>query len=372
MKINCWPVLSVLCLSLWAVSVQGNAQKIFTVMSYNVENLFDTVHDEGKNDWEYLPLEFKKTSLEQQEYCKKQSGGWWKIACMTRDWSEQVLQKKIANISRVIKSFDNGRAADIVVLQEVENINVLQMLHEKGLKNQGFKTVLLLEGPDRRGIDVAIMGRFPLVKGKKSKLYDVPLYKESANGKKKRKYTRGILEATFNVWGKEVTILANHWPSPGNPAKFRNETAQIMRSIAARDPHRAIIATGDFNTLPDDNPNGLDNWITSNDFLHTFLDPLKHIHHELPFPGSHWYKGNWSHLDRIFVWNDSSSSGVHPLWESFQVVVHPWMLHDINVCTKSAEQCNSYEDVPMRFDDRDGGKGYSDHLPIAMSFALED
>ena len=27
----------------------------FTVMTYNVENLFNTTHDEGKDDWAYLP-----------------------------------------------------------------------------------------------------------------------------------------------------------------------------------------------------------------------------------------------------------------------------------------------------------------------------
>lgn len=26
-----------------------------TIMTYNVENLFDTVHDENKNDYEFLP-----------------------------------------------------------------------------------------------------------------------------------------------------------------------------------------------------------------------------------------------------------------------------------------------------------------------------
>ena len=28
---------------------------MYGVMFYNLENLFDTIHDEGKNDYEYLP-----------------------------------------------------------------------------------------------------------------------------------------------------------------------------------------------------------------------------------------------------------------------------------------------------------------------------
>ena len=29
------------------------AQQTFTILSYNIENAFDTIHDEGKNDYEY-------------------------------------------------------------------------------------------------------------------------------------------------------------------------------------------------------------------------------------------------------------------------------------------------------------------------------
>ena len=48
-----------LTLFLFLLVVAGNAQnkkgKLYGVAFYNLENLFDTVHDEGKNDYEYLP-----------------------------------------------------------------------------------------------------------------------------------------------------------------------------------------------------------------------------------------------------------------------------------------------------------------------------
>ena len=34
---------------------EDNLQYIRCVAFYNLENLFDTIHDEGKNDYEYLP-----------------------------------------------------------------------------------------------------------------------------------------------------------------------------------------------------------------------------------------------------------------------------------------------------------------------------
>ena len=41
--------------SLIAVSVSADAQRRFRVVEYNVENLFDTLHDAGFDDGEFLP-----------------------------------------------------------------------------------------------------------------------------------------------------------------------------------------------------------------------------------------------------------------------------------------------------------------------------
>ena len=34
---------------------QEHGQFVRCIAFYNLENLFDTIHDEGKNDYEYLP-----------------------------------------------------------------------------------------------------------------------------------------------------------------------------------------------------------------------------------------------------------------------------------------------------------------------------
>ena len=56
-------VLLTFCLVCYSVSA-----KTISVMSYNVENLFDTVHDQGKEDYTYLPLSLKQKSPEIQAY----------------------------------------------------------------------------------------------------------------------------------------------------------------------------------------------------------------------------------------------------------------------------------------------------------------
>ena len=44
-------------LALFVLMAYGQEKKfaLYSVAFYNMENLFDTIHDEGKNDYEYLP-----------------------------------------------------------------------------------------------------------------------------------------------------------------------------------------------------------------------------------------------------------------------------------------------------------------------------
>ena len=50
---------SFLVLLLVTIAVVSNAasqeMQVRCIAFYNLENLFDTIHDEGKNDYEYLP-----------------------------------------------------------------------------------------------------------------------------------------------------------------------------------------------------------------------------------------------------------------------------------------------------------------------------
>ena len=55
------------------VATSCNAQKrygLYPVAFYNLENIFDTIHDEGKNDYEYLPDGgMKWTPLKYEPFC---------------------------------------------------------------------------------------------------------------------------------------------------------------------------------------------------------------------------------------------------------------------------------------------------------------
>jgi len=80
-------------------------QKTHVIGFYNLENLFDTYHDEGKNDYEYLP-----------------DGA--------NQWTDVKYQKKLHNMAEVIRAMkdDNKVYHTVLGVSEIENRNVLEDL----------------------------------------------------------------------------------------------------------------------------------------------------------------------------------------------------------------------------------------------------
>lgn len=335
----------------------AGGKRTFSVMTYNLENLFDTVHDEGKKDWTYLPLAFKQTSQEVQDYCNSLSNEWYKKSCLELDWSEEVLDSKISNVSKVIKEYNHGLGADILVFQEIENINALTLLQKKGLKHMGYKELVLIEGPDSRGIDVAIMSKFPL---KSKRLHEVSMKPYSD------RVTRGILEATFQVFDKTVTVFANHWPSQANPDGTRLNASNVLVAQALKATGDIVIAAGDFNTVEDDEINALKLNIQP-----YFVDVEKKGRQQSRFsaPGTHWYRGEWESLDKIFVLKRSLRNLKGINHSSFRIVYENFMLRDLEWTNRDTGETRTDKNIPHRFNP-ETGLGFSDHLPVGIDFTL--
>ena len=64
------------------------------IMTFNVENLFDTKHDEGKNDETYLPLAAKQNDAHRGK-CARISVERWRDQCLFWDWNERVLDRRL-------------------------------------------------------------------------------------------------------------------------------------------------------------------------------------------------------------------------------------------------------------------------------------
>ena len=163
---------------------------------YNLENVFDTIHDEGKNDYEYLP-----------------DGG--------MKWTSLKYTNKIQNMAYAIAQLgtdEDPRGAAIVGVSEVENIGCLHDLC-KELKEKHNRNYIpiLLEGPDRRGIDVGL-------------LYNPDMFKPVGQPKgyelKAHYADGGVVRSRLQLWVSgyllddnrkivmdKIHVSVNHWPS---------------------------------------------------------------------------------------------------------------------------------------------------------------
>ena len=202
---------------------QGKSATI-KVMSYNIQNFFDTVHNPDKADDEFTPTGKQK-------------------------WTEQILADKIKNLGEVISS----QNPDILGVTEVENQQVLDRLVKEGLPNMGYKTVLAGPSDDGRGIRCGIISRFPIVTWSSHKVW-----KDSWQAEGRTDVTRDILDVTLDTMNGDpqgyVTVYVNHWPSRRLGAvrdQERLEIAQQMNQFATdllrSNPGRTIISVGDFN-----------------------------------------------------------------------------------------------------------------------------
>ena len=109
----------ILCLFL-TLSLSAKTIKIF---SYNVENLFETKHDEGKKDWIFL----QKNTKGKEDACKKIASSYRRKECYDIDWTDAKLALKLQNIKRVLTE-NRSTLPDLVGLVEIENENVVRQL----------------------------------------------------------------------------------------------------------------------------------------------------------------------------------------------------------------------------------------------------
>ncbi len=315
-----------------------------TIMTFNVENLFDTIHDPGKDDFTYLPAAQKSTP-EHIARCALVPVLAWREQCLQLDWNEGVLERKLrALAATILANGDDGRGPDILVLQEVENAAVVERLRRDHLGAAGYAPVVLVEGHDVRGIDVAFLTRLPL--------HGSPiLHRTPFEGldPKVEKDTRGMLEATFELPdGELLTGFAVHFPAPFHPAPLRVTSYEYLATrLAALPAGRAAFAAGDFNTI------GAESWILDQ---HVERDWV--VAHRLGCEGckgTYYYARNdeWSFLDMVLVSPGLTRAGSWRIEPQATRVARAW------------PQQSTRAGTPQRFDPV-SGFGVSDHWPIKV------
>lgn len=227
-------ILFLAALALLLVTGIISAQKqynIYGVGFYNLENLFDTCHDVGKNDYEYLP-----------------DG--------TNKWTGLKYSHKLKNMSRVLAEMGTDKLPSVgcaaIGVAEVENAKCLtDLCNQEPLKARNFQFVHI-EGPDQRGVDCALLYNPKLFQVRNVKLIPYIYVKpEDSN-----RATRGFLTVSGTMGGEHVTIIVNHLPSRGASSFYREEGGRQLRivkdSLIADDPNVKLLIMGDMNDDPQD------------------------------------------------------------------------------------------------------------------------
>ncbi|MCH8013110.1 MAG: endonuclease/exonuclease/phosphatase family protein [Candidatus Marinimicrobia bacterium] len=195
---------------------------------WNLENLFDV---EGSPD--------------RPDYVAK------RLASELKGWTAEVLDKKIAQLSWVIKQMNDGQGPDILGVCEVENENVVERL-SRSLRGLGRRyKVIHHDTSDGRGIDVAF------IYDEKKYDWDRKVYHYEVM---KRSATRDILQASLTTsQGTELIIIGNHWPSRSGgqykTAPYRMMVGETLsywlkRIQEIKGTDAAIFVMGDFNDEP--------------------------------------------------------------------------------------------------------------------------
>jgi endonuclease/exonuclease/phosphatase family metal-dependent hydrolase len=148
-----------------------------------------------------------------------------------------LVESKLDAVAAVLRRID----ADVVLLQEVERLPLLQRLASRA----GYPEARLLEGNDPRGIDVALLSRWP-----------VTSYRGHAterSGEGRLLWPRDAVEAEVVLGGARLLVVGTHLSSPlSDPDGARRRLQSLrLRELAdgavAADPGALVLAGGDLN-----------------------------------------------------------------------------------------------------------------------------
>lgn len=342
---------------IYAQNVMPGRFDVYGVAFYNQENLFDTIHDEGKNDIDFLP-----------------DGSY--------NWTSEKYTNKLHNmayaLSRIGMHELPGGCA-IIGLAEVENERVLNdLISQPELAERGYKFIHV-EGPDKRGIDCALLYQPTLFKVETVNLY--PYVQEQE--KDSAFHTRGFLTVTGQLAGERIAVIVCHWPSRGAKSFYRESGGRQTRAVKDRllkeYPGIKVLVMGDMNDDPMDKSmtEGLgakgEKWeVAENEMYNPFYNYLDRIN-----AGTLMYRGKWNLFDQIVVTPNlipeslsydkaTKKAKVTTDYSSLKLAYARIGYRDYLITQKG-----HYKGAPHRTtgSGRRWLNGYSDHLPVVTFLA---
>jgi hypothetical protein len=91
-----------------------------TIMTFNVQNLFDNIDDAGKDDKAYLPIAAKQNDEHIWE-CNEIEVASWRNECLNLDWSDAAIDFKLQVLADTIRQINNGRGHCVAGSRECRN-----------------------------------------------------------------------------------------------------------------------------------------------------------------------------------------------------------------------------------------------------------
>lgn len=345
--------ISLLLLALLLGAFQTWAQdkkfSVYAVGFYNLENLFDTCHDEGKRDYEFLP------------------DGTYK-------WNGRKYTHKLHNLARVLSDMGTDMmpkniGCAVIGVSEVENAKVLDDLTaQPELAARGYK-YCHIEGPDRRGVDCAMLynPRLFTVRDVKLGPYVQELEKDSAF------YTRGFLTVSGTMAGEHVTVVVNHLPSRFSGSFYRESGGRQLRvlkdSLIKDDPNVKILVMGDMNDDPMDKSMAESlgakreiKEVGDSDMYNPWWNVLAKEGR-----GTLMYNGAWNLFDQIILSPSLLCRDGKKDYSTLKYLKHQIFRRDYMI-----QQDGKYKGSPLRT--HAGGvwlDGFSDHLPTIVYLVKE-
>ena len=303
------------------------AEKLVTVISWNVQTFFDG----EKDNCEYE--EFKKTSL----------------------WNREKYQNRLKKLCSVIEQLN----ADIYIFQEIENEKILydisNQLAGKSWNSKNNWNYSCFSKPEGTAIGCAVLSKYEL-----SNLTTHQLDIRSL--KSEQPAMRYILQVAAETDNKSLTIFVNHWKSKsGGEEKTEiwrdwqeSLLSRLLNEYSESTDNPQVVLCGDFNRDINDFVHKKNNVYLRNAGCGT----TSTVTVNSPWynstggytteTGSYYYQNQWERIDHIFVYGNIKVLSFSPCCQE------PFAFQDK---TPYAYHISS-------------DSGYSDHLPVKAVIKL--
>jgi hypothetical protein len=311
---------------------------------WNIENLYDTLNDPFKLDEEFLP-----------------EGA--------NAWNTPKYRTKINHLAEVISKMATDAVPDGLAalgMCEVENKAVLEdLVKDTQLARRNYK-IVLIEGPDARGVDPAFIYNPKYFKLLAARAVRVPMATDSSHK------TRDELFVTGELMGEKIHFIICHWPSRrgGELASEPNRVAagkvarRIVDSLLKDDLNAKVVLMGDLNDDPID--------ASVRKTLRTYKDPRRVTSDEMFNAMESHYKKGIGTLAYNDGWNLFDQMIMTPALVKCNFRDYQFYVSRIFNKPFLAEDYGKFKGYPLRtFAGGAYRGGYSDHFPVFSVFLKE-